>query len=99
MLDFSTNLPNRLIIALDTVCSSLLVLIHEGGASVPVNGAVFKTVCETVRAVLGWFDSDTPPPTKLRNLKCVMRNSISGKNSNERRIIERENAESRSQND
>jgi DNA processing protein len=25
-------------------------------------GAVFKTVCETVRAALGRFDSDTPPP-------------------------------------
>ena len=34
----------------------------HGGASVPVNGAVFKTVCEFVRANLGWFDSDTPPP-------------------------------------
>ncbi len=33
-----------------------------GGASVLVNGAVFKTVCETVRAGSGGFDSHTPPP-------------------------------------
>jgi hypothetical protein len=35
-----------------------------GGASVLVNGAVFKTVCEAARAVLGRFDSYTPPPRK-----------------------------------
>jgi hypothetical protein len=29
-----------------------------------VNGAVFKTVCETVRTGSGRFDSYTPPPTK-----------------------------------
>jgi hypothetical protein len=36
-----------------------------GGASVPVNGAVFKTVCELVRASLGGFDSHTPPPCRF----------------------------------
>ena len=36
-----------------------------GGASCPVMGAVFKTVGEIVRAVLGWFDSDTPPPIRF----------------------------------
>ena len=36
--------------------------MNFGGASVPVNGAVFKTVCELVRASLGGFDSHTPPP-------------------------------------
>ena len=35
-----------------------------GGASVLVNGAVFKTVSETARAGSGRFDSYTPPPTK-----------------------------------
>ena len=33
-----------------------------GGESVLVNGAVFKTVSEPVRAGLGRFDSYTPPP-------------------------------------
>src|ERR1041385_4433838 len=33
-----------------------------GGESVLVNGAVFKTVSETVRAGSGRFDSYTPPP-------------------------------------
>ncbi len=32
-----------------------------------MNGAVFKTVCEIVRAILGWFDSDTPPPNRFWN--------------------------------
>lgn len=37
--------------------------IHQyGGASVLVNGAVFKTVSETARAGSGRFDSYTPPP-------------------------------------
>ena len=40
----------------------------RGGASCPVTGAVFKTVCEAVRAVLGRFDSDTPPPNRFWNL-------------------------------
>jgi four helix bundle protein len=31
-----------------------------------VTGTVFKTVCEAVRAVLGRFDSDTPPPIQFR---------------------------------
>jgi four helix bundle protein len=37
-----------------------------------VNGAVFKTVCGIVRAVLGEFDSHTPPPNNcgLRNSDC-----------------------------
>ena len=35
-----------------------------GGESVLVNGAVFKTVSETVRAGSGRFDSYTPPPEK-----------------------------------
>jgi hypothetical protein len=39
-----------------------------GGASVLVNGAVFKTVCEPVRAGLGRFDSYTPPPKSSRQL-------------------------------
>ena len=34
----------------------------SGGASVLVNGAVFKTVSEPVRAGSGGFDSHTPPP-------------------------------------
>ena len=34
----------------------------RGGASVLVNGAVFKTVSETARAGSGRFDSYTPPP-------------------------------------
>lgn len=34
----------------------------HGGESVLVNGAVFKTVSETVRAGSGRFDSYTPPP-------------------------------------
>ncbi len=38
------------------------VLKPHGGASVLVNGAVFKTVCETVRTGSGGFDSHTPPP-------------------------------------
>ena len=33
-----------------------------GGESVLVNGAVFKTVSETVRTGSGRFDSYTPPP-------------------------------------
>ena len=37
-----------------------------GGASVLVNGAVFKTVCETVRTGSGGFDSHTPPPHNFR---------------------------------
>ncbi len=36
--------------------------ISNGGESVLVNGAVFKTVSEPVRAGLGRFDSYTPPP-------------------------------------
>jgi hypothetical protein len=35
---------------------------QRGGESVLVNGAVFKTVSETVRAGSGRFDSYTPPP-------------------------------------
>ena len=38
--------------------------LKYGGASVLVNGAVFKTVSETARAGSGRFDSYTPPPTK-----------------------------------
>ena len=34
----------------------------SGGASVLVNGAVFKTVSEPARAGSGRFDSYTPPP-------------------------------------
>ena len=30
-----------------------------------MTGTVFKTVCEAVRAVLGRFDSDTPPPNRF----------------------------------
>ena len=37
-------------------------VLHRGGESVLVNGAVFKTVSETVRAGSGRFDSYTPPP-------------------------------------
>src|SRR5688572_9185752 len=39
-----------------------------GGESVLVNGAVFKTVSETVRAGSGRFDSYTPPPGSERKL-------------------------------
>ena len=38
---------------------------HPGGESVLVNGAVFKTVSETVRAGSGRFDSYTPPPENV----------------------------------
>ena len=38
---------------------------NYGGASVLVNGAVFKTVSETARAGLGRFDSYTPPPSSI----------------------------------
>ena len=37
-----------------------------------MSGAVFKTVCEIVRAILGGFDSHTPPPNlrdELRGMK------------------------------
>src|SRR5687768_5147913 len=37
--------------------------LRNGGASVLVNGAVFKTVSEIARAGSGRFDSYTPPPT------------------------------------
>ena len=37
-------------------------LNNAGGASVLVNGAVFKTVSETVKTGSGRFDSYTPPP-------------------------------------
>ncbi len=37
-------------------------LLPSGGESVLVNGAVFKTVSETVRTGSGRFDSYTPPP-------------------------------------
>src|SRR5436305_943712 len=40
--------------------------LKRGGASVLVNGAVFKTVSETARAGSGRFDSYTPPPTDCR---------------------------------
>jgi hypothetical protein len=33
-----------------------------------VNGAVFKTVSETVRTGLGRFDSYTPPPATAADL-------------------------------
>ena len=36
--------------------------LKAGGESVLVNGAVFKTVSETVRTGSGRFDSYTPPP-------------------------------------
>ena len=39
-----------------------ILRIKHGGASVLVNGAVFKTVSETARAGSGRFDSYTPPP-------------------------------------
>ena len=37
-------------------------ILKRGGESVLVNGAVFKTVSETVRTGSGRFDSYTPPP-------------------------------------
>ena len=40
--------------------------LKHGGASVLVNGAVFKTVSETARAGSGRFDSYTPPPKDIR---------------------------------
>ena len=40
-------------------------LNFRGGASVLVNGAVFKTVSETARAGSGRFDSYTPPPNSF----------------------------------
>ena len=38
------------------------LLTNYGGATCPVMGAVFKTVCRVARAGLGGFDSHTPPP-------------------------------------
>ena len=46
-----------------------------GGASVLVNGAVFKTGCETVRTGSGRFDSYTPPPCRLRIADCGLQNA------------------------
>ncbi len=40
--------------------------LDRGGESVLVNGAVFKTVSETVRTGSGRFDSYTPPPEDRR---------------------------------
>lgn len=40
--------------------------LRPGGESVLVNGAVFKTVSETVRTGSGRFDSYTPPPSASR---------------------------------
>ena len=34
-----------------------------------MSGAVFKTVCEIVRAILGGFDSHTPPPTAILDFR------------------------------
>ena len=56
-----TNFENKL----DRFSLKRLVLITRGGASCPVMGAVFKIACERVRARLGWFDSDTPPPNQF----------------------------------
>ena len=36
-------------------------------------GAVFKTVCEYVRACSGGFDSHTPPPSRFRNFDFGIR--------------------------
>ena len=44
--------------------------LETGGESVLVNGAVFKTVSETVRTGSGRFDSYTPPPGPLPIAKC-----------------------------
>ena len=41
----------------------------RGGASVLVNGAVFKTVSETVRTGSGRFDSYTPPPVNIADFR------------------------------
>src|SRR6266581_3302445 len=55
-----------------SVPDSRLEISKCGGASVLVNGAVFKTVSETARAGSGRFDSYTPPPTDwgLLNADC-----------------------------
>jgi hypothetical protein len=45
-------------------------VLKPGGESVLVNGAVFKTVSETVRTGSGRFDSYTPPPGPLPIAKC-----------------------------
>ena len=39
-----------------------MIFIVYGGATCPVMGAVFKTVCRIARVSLGGFDSHTPPP-------------------------------------
>lgn len=44
-----------------------------GGESVLVNGAVFKTVGETVRTGSGRFDSYTPPPIRLQSVDFGLR--------------------------
>ena len=43
-----------------------LLTIFNGGESVLVNGAVFKTAREIAKVSLGGFDSHTPPPIKLQ---------------------------------
>ena len=50
-------------------------VLNQGGESVLVNGAVFKTVSETVRTGSGRFDSYTPPPTDcgLLNAECGLK--------------------------
>ena len=53
-------------------CADLKIELSVGGESVLVNGAVFKTVSETVRTGSGRFDSYTPPPADcgMRIVDC-----------------------------
>jgi hypothetical protein len=52
--------------------------LKKGGESVLVNGAVFKTVSETVRTGSGRFDSYTPPPRGLSIAECRLAIDRSG---------------------
>ena len=45
-----------------------------------MNGAVFKTVCEIVRAISGWFDSDTPPPILIKQQNFYCENDLQSMN-------------------
>src|SRR6185295_17545150 len=57
------------------VCGFRPIRPQPGGESVLVNGAVFKTVSETVRAGSGRFDSYTPPPA-LKSRKIALLQGI-----------------------
>ena len=61
-------LQTCLSLTVHTIGAYGLVLRQRGGEAVLVNGAVFKTVSETVRAGSGRFDSYTPPPVQMEGI-------------------------------